>query len=610
MLRQPVKCATLPPVKTAHPRILTDGSKWRELSENRRRDPELDRFLDKLEDEARALKMTDPSIYQMQGRRLLHVSREVLRRVMLLSLAYHTTGDAHLAERAAKEMLAAAAFADWNPSHFLDTAEMTTALAIGYDWLYDWLPATTRRTVREAIVEKGLRPGLSTEKPQGFYKATNNWNQVCLGGMALGALAVWEDEPELAQQIIEMVPRYNPNGLKSYAPDGVYPEGPMYWGYGTTYQVILLAALETALGDDFGLSQSPGFLRTAEAYLQTITPTGMCYNFFDGIERMGLEPALFWFAARLGRPELLKFEAESLRRFVDRKTGGGSRFLPLIALWWPKPSATTTVNLPLHWRGNGANPLAVFRTSWDDEKAMYLGLKGGAANLSHGHMDAGSFIFEWGGVRWAEDLGMQDYLSLESKGIGLWDFKQEGQRWTVFRLNNFSHNTLTIGGALHRVTGRAEIVAFSDAAEQGMAVVDLSPVFDGQARRVQRGFLFRPNRHVLIRDELEGLKAGESVRWAMVTGSDVKFEKNRALLRQDGRLLQVHLLKPGDASFELLDIATPKNSYDAPNPGKKMLTVSVQSPANGSLDIVVILQPGDDELSNEELAEQPLARWK
>jgi hypothetical protein len=34
-------------------------------------------------------------------------------------------------------MLAAAAFSDWNPSHFLDVAEMTAALAIGYDWLYE-----------------------------------------------------------------------------------------------------------------------------------------------------------------------------------------------------------------------------------------------------------------------------------------------------------------------------------------------------------------------------------------------------------------------------------------------------------------------------------------
>ena len=40
-------------------------------------------------------------------------------------------------ERLEEEMLAAAGFSDWNPGSFLDVAEMTTALAIGYDWLHD-----------------------------------------------------------------------------------------------------------------------------------------------------------------------------------------------------------------------------------------------------------------------------------------------------------------------------------------------------------------------------------------------------------------------------------------------------------------------------------------
>ena len=51
-------------------------------------------------------------------------------------------------------------------------------------------------------------------------------------------------------------------------------------------------------------------------------------------------------------------------------------------------------------------------------------------------MDAGSFIYERKGIRWAIDLGMQNYLSLESRGINLWDQSQEGQRWGVFRLGN------------------------------------------------------------------------------------------------------------------------------------------------------------------------------
>jgi len=41
-------------------------------------------------------------------------------------------------------MLAAAQFPDWFPKHFLDTAEMTAALGVGYDWLFDFLSAEER----------------------------------------------------------------------------------------------------------------------------------------------------------------------------------------------------------------------------------------------------------------------------------------------------------------------------------------------------------------------------------------------------------------------------------------------------------------------------------
>ncbi len=84
--------------------------------------------------------------------------------------------------------------------------------------------------------------------------------------------------------------------------------------------------------------------------------------------------------------------------------------------------------------GQGKNPVASLRTSWTDSNAIYLGLKAGSPFVTHGHMDAGSFLMEADGVRWAMDFGAQEYESLESKNIGLWDNKQEGQRWQIFSL--------------------------------------------------------------------------------------------------------------------------------------------------------------------------------
>lgn len=55
------------------------------------------------------------------------------------------TGEKEYLRRAEKEMLAAASFIDWNPSHFLDVSEMSMGLAIGYDWLFNELLPDSRK---------------------------------------------------------------------------------------------------------------------------------------------------------------------------------------------------------------------------------------------------------------------------------------------------------------------------------------------------------------------------------------------------------------------------------------------------------------------------------
>ncbi len=232
------------------------------------------------------------------GRRLLDKSREALRRIFYLSYSYRMTGDARFLRRAEQEMLAVSAFSDWNPSHFLDVAEMTMAVAIGYDWLYDNLPEQSRTTIRDAIVNKGLKPSLLPAN-SGWATGSNNWNQVCNAGMVFGALAVYEDEKELALRIIERAVSSTNLPMAEYNPDGAYPEGYGYWGYGTSFHVMLLSAMEKAFGNYYNLPTVDGFLKTA-GYLENMTgPTGIPFNYSDCGTGANTNVAMFWFANRL-----------------------------------------------------------------------------------------------------------------------------------------------------------------------------------------------------------------------------------------------------------------------------------------------------------------------
>ena len=168
-------------------------------------------------------------------------------------------------KRAEKELLALSAFSDWNPTHFLDVAEMTMAVSIGYDWLYNDLSEASRSTIKEAILKKGIEPSLDN-KYNSWLKATHNWNQVCNAGMTYGALAVYEDNPVLAKSVINRAIESVVLPMQDYVPDGAYPEGYSYWGYGTSFNVMLISVLENAYGTDFGLTNQPGFLKTAATW--------------------------------------------------------------------------------------------------------------------------------------------------------------------------------------------------------------------------------------------------------------------------------------------------------------------------------------------------------
>lgn len=51
-----------------------------------------------------------------------------------------------------------------------------------------------------------------------------------------------------------------------YNPDGNYPEGYGYWGYGTAFECIMLAAMESCTGTDNGLSASTVSKRPANGF--------------------------------------------------------------------------------------------------------------------------------------------------------------------------------------------------------------------------------------------------------------------------------------------------------------------------------------------------------
>lgn len=251
-------------LRKSHPRLVLNATIERDLKKKIKSDPVVMNIYGAIKLNAATIH-DQPLLQRIQtGRRLLSVSREMLYRVNMLGMVYRMEKDPVTLQRLNDEIVAVCNFTDWNPSHFLDVAEMSLAVALALDWTTGDLPGTTEELAIRSLIDKGIRPSWPENgKNPGWAYGNNNWNQVCNGGMIAASIAVAEKDPALAARTISRALDGIPHSLVAYLPDGVYPEGSTYWGYGTSFSVITIAMLESAFGNDFGHGDYPGFKESA-----------------------------------------------------------------------------------------------------------------------------------------------------------------------------------------------------------------------------------------------------------------------------------------------------------------------------------------------------------
>ncbi|MBC8008874.1 MAG: heparinase II/III family protein, partial [Burkholderiales bacterium] len=522
-----------------------------------------------------------------------------------LATVARVEGDARYAARAREELLAVAALPDWGPHHFLDNAEYALGVSLGLDWLHDSLSPADRDKLETALMERCIKLTFDREHPSLWWlTASNNWAPVCHAGLTAAALAIADRDPALAARTIARAVEKQAAPNATYAPDGVYPEGPMYWGYGTSFAVILISLLDHALGTDYGLAAAPGFLASADYMTQVIGPSGRFFNYSDAREAVPALPVLHWFAARRGQPGIAASEVDRLAGSSPSTEGAerGIHRLNGLALWWRGTDIpvrgsdkSAAPNLPLNWLGRGETPVAVFRSAWQDPRATFVGLKGGSPASVHSHMDAGSFVLESDGVRWAVDPGMQDYTSLEAAGLTLWSGRQESDRWTIFRLGPEGHNILRFNAAPQLAKGSAHFTAFSADARGAAAphaVLDLTPLY--AAASVQRKVSLLPDRRVLLDDTWTAGPAPLTVTWQWLTRAEVKVNAadRSILLSQAGETLRLRVLSPGKVRIDTRDVSAPFRAFDEANPGLSRVRIHLDGAAGAPGRLVVIAEPG------------------
>jgi hypothetical protein len=188
------------------------------------------------------------------------------------------------------------------------------------------------------------------------------------------------------------------------------------------------------------------------------------------------------------------------------------------------------------------------------------------------------------------ELGSQSYITLESKGVGLWNGNQDGQRWDVFRLGNTGHSTLVINGERHLVAGVPTMSNTFQTTECKGVEMDLSPIFANSVSKVVRKVFLDGKNDLHVQDKITTKEISANVMWIMVTPKEAKIVSNNQIeLTKDGKKMLLTVEAPATVTMKIWD-NKPVNTYDQDNPGTLRVGFETTVPANSDAELIISLK--------------------
>ena len=150
---------------------------------------------------------------------------------------------------------------------------------------------------------------------------------VCNSGMVNGALAIGDKYPEEAERVIRICCEIYSKSSWSFAPEGVFNEGPGYWSYNGMYMSLFFDNLNRILKKDYGLPDFEGIDNTARFYMAQVGPTNETFNFGDASEKIDHSATFFLLSRQYNQPDVAAFYRDQIKSALEEyKTQGDFSF--------------------------------------------------------------------------------------------------------------------------------------------------------------------------------------------------------------------------------------------------------------------------------------------
>ena len=617
-------------IKSERPRILTDTENLDNVKKLIDSDSRFLRMKEMLLFRADDICLKEPVKRKKIGVRILESARSVATRIETLAIAYMVSNDTMYAERCYKEMENACKWKEdesgegnWNEYvHFLDSAELGCAMAIGFDSLYGFISDEQKKFIVDKTYENFLSRAI--EIYGGNYngapwcKSASNWAFVCAGSVLCASLSFAGcgfDEYEydyrfLLSQAIHSL-EYP---MAGFYPDGIWVEGSDYWDYATLYLCKgALAPLLFSCGETFSLSSATGLEKTLSSLDMIQSGAGGGFNYADSSTDKQAGAQGYLLARFSGNKSLADAWYERRNSIITVTDKGWASGLEL--LWYAPSGVESSFNCgnDAYFRGSGIGVMK----SGNKTSDTYVGIKGGECNhLYHAHMDLGSFIFSDEGKRFAIDLGADNY---DIEG-GCWGY----YGYTLYRKRPEGHNCIVInprkdiaekyyGGQLVDTYATLCENGFKSSFSSAYMKVDLSAPYALDTSEYIRGFYLGDDRNSLtVQDEFTLIEDNSEIYWFMHTKAtiDIDDDKKGAKLTLGDKTLYVRALCSVDNwYFEKRDAApfegiSPERPEQNTNEGISKLTLV----AHGSGKITISVKMMCKDFSYDNLF--PMSLWE
>jgi hypothetical protein len=392
------------------------------------------------------------------------------------------------------------------------------------------LSADTRAKIRTTIQKRMFDPILATingqNKDHGWLRSTNNWNAVCLSGIAGTALTLLPGKEQRATYVA-ISERYHQNFMAGFLSDGYCTEGISYYNYGFGRFISLREIVYNATRGQLDFFDNPKMARIAafginsEIINQTYPAIADC--------KTGTKPSwnIVWYATRNAGVTSARYNADQTQPTTSDLVADIMYAFPNTASAKQASSIGPGETIPLRSYFDVAGILTV-RPSGRLPHSMGAVFKGGRNNEHHNHNDVGSYTIAMGDEIVMGDPGSIPYTAKT--------FSEE--RYTYKSLGSYGHPVPLVAGKEQRVgkEAYARVISTQFSPDQDVMVMDLTSAYPVEAlKSLKRTFSYTRtgNAQLTVTDEC-AFETPQAFEAPIITKSDWKQTGTGELLLTKG----------------------------------------------------------------------------